>query len=56
MPVEDNSNEQQRDDIDVSPGAHSGMQSPASLIQQPPKSQYSNPHENKALFPLPQIQ
>ena len=50
------SDKQQGDDIEFSPWADSGIHSPASSMQQSPRSQKSSPYEKKALFPLPQLQ
>ena len=55
-PIQNNSDSQQKDDIEFSPRADSGIHSLASSMQQSPRSQKSNPYENKALFPLPQLQ
>ena len=55
-PVENNSNRQQKDVFEFSPRADSGIHSPASSMQQSPRSQKSGPYEIWALFPLPQIQ
>ena len=55
-PIQNNSDSQQKDDIEFSPRAHSGIHSPASSMQQSPRSQKSSPYENRALFPLPALQ
>ena len=55
-PIQNNSDSQQKDDIEFSPRADSGILSPASSMQQSPRSQKSCPYENRALFPLPQFQ
>ena len=55
-PLQNNLNEQQTDDIDSSPEANSELQPPVSLIQQSLRIQNPSPYENKALFPLHQIQ
>ena len=61
-PIQNNSHSQQKilkklfNDIEISPRADSGIHSPASSMQQSPRSQKSSPYENKALFPLPQLQ
>ena len=54
-PIQNNSDRQQKDGIEFSPRAHSGLQSFASSIQHSPRSQNSSPYENRALFPLPQL-
>ena len=55
-PIQNNSDCQQKDDIEFSPRADSGIHSPASSMQQSPRSQNSSPYENRALFPLPEFQ
>ena len=55
-PIQNNSDSQQKDDIEFLPRADSGMHSPASSMQQSPRSQKSNPYENRAMFPQPQFQ
>ena len=55
-PYHNNSERQQKDDVDFSPTAVSGIHSPASSTQFSPKSQTSSPYENRAMFPLPQFQ
>ena len=55
-PIQNNSDSQQKDDNEVSPRADSGVNSPASSMQQSPRSQTSSPYENRALFPLPEFQ
>ena len=55
-PIQNNSDCQQKDDIEFSPRADSGIHSPASSTQQPPRSQKSSPYENRTLFPLPEFQ
>ena len=55
-PIQNNSDSQQKDDIEFSPRADSGLHSPASSMQQSPRSQKSSPYENRALFPLPEFQ
>ena len=55
-PIQNNSDSQQKDDIEFSPRADSGVHSPASSMQQSPRSQKSSPYENRARFPLPQFQ
>ena len=55
-PIQNNSDSQQKDDIEFSPTADSGIHSPASSMQQSPRSQNSSPYENRAMFPLPQFQ
>ena len=55
-PTQNNSDNQQKDYTEFSPGADSGIHSPASSMQQSPRSQKSIPYENRALFPLPQLQ
>ena len=42
-PTQNNSDNQQKDDIEVSPGAYSGKDSPASSIQQSPRSWKNEP-------------
>ena len=54
-PIQDNS-DRQKDDIEFSPRGDSGIQSPASSIQHSYRCQNSSPYENRALFPLPQLQ
>ena len=54
--VQNNSDCQQKDDIEFSPRADSGIHSPASSMQQSPRSQKLSPYENRALFPLPELQ
>ena len=55
-PIQNNSDSQQKDDIEFSPRADSGKHSPAISMQQSPRSQKSSPYGNRALFPLPQFQ
>ena len=55
-PIQDNPDSQQKDDIEFSPRADSGIHSPASSMQQSPRSQKSSSCEKRALFPLPQLQ
>ena len=55
-PIQNNSDSQQKDDIEFSPRADSGIHSPASSMQQSSSSQKSSPYENRALFPLPEFQ
>ena len=55
-PIQNNSDKQQKNDIEFSPRADSGIHSPASSMQQSPRSQKSSPYENRALFPLPEFQ
>ena len=55
-PTQNNSNRKQKDDIEFSLRADSGIQSPASSTQLSPTSQNSNPYENRALFPQHQLQ
>ena len=55
-PIQNNSDSQQKDDIEFSPRADSGINSPASSMQQSPRSQTPSPYENRALFPLPEFQ
>ena len=55
-PIQNNSDKQQKDDFEFSPRADSGIHSPASSMQQIPRSQKSSPYENRALFPLPEFQ
>ena len=54
-PIQKNSDRQQKD-VEFSPRADSGLQTPGRLIKHSPRSQTSSPYENKALFPLPQLQ
>ena len=55
-PIQNNSDKQQKDDIELSPRADSGIHSPGSSMQQSPRSQKSSRYENRALFTLPQLQ
>ena len=55
-PIQNNSDSQQKDDIEFSPRADSGINSPASSMQQSPRSQKSSPYENRTMFPLPEFQ
>ena len=55
-PIQKNSDSQQKDDIEFLPRADSGKHSPASSMQQSPRSQKSSPYENRAKMPLPQFQ
>ena len=55
-PTQNNSNRQQKDDIEFSLTADSGIQSRAGSTQLSPTSQNSNPYENRALFPQHQLQ
>ena len=55
-PIQNNSDKQHKDDIEFAPRADSGKHSPASSMQQSPRSQKSSPYENRALFPLPEFQ
>ena len=55
-PIQNNSDNQQKVKIEFSPRADSGIHSPASSMQQSPRSQKSSPYENRALFPLPEFQ
>ena len=55
-PIQNSSDKQQKDDIKISPRADSGIHSPASSMQQSPRSQKTSPYKNRALFPLPQLQ
>ena len=55
-PNQNSSDKQQKDDIEFSLRADSGIHSTASSMQQSPRSQKSSPYENTALFPLPPIQ
>ena len=54
-PIRNNSDRQQKDDFEFSPRADSGVHSPASSMQQSPRSQKLSPYENRALFPLPEL-
>ena len=45
-PIQNNSDKQQKNYIEFSPTAHSGIHSPASLMQQSPRSHKSSPYEN----------
>ena len=51
-PIQNSSDRQQEDDIEFSPRADSGIHSPASSMQQSPRSQKSSPYENRALVIL----
>ena len=55
-PIQKNSDGQQKVDIEFSPRADSGIHSPASSMQQAPRSQKLSPYENRAFFPLPDFQ
>ena len=55
-PIQNNSDKQQKDDIEFSPRADSGVHSRAISMQSSPKNQTSSRYENRALFPLPQFQ
>ena len=55
-PIPNNSDSQQKDHIEFSPRADSGLHSPASSTQFSTRSQKSSPYENRALFPLSQLQ
>ena len=55
-PRQNNSERQQTDDIEFSHRADSGIQSLASSVQHLPRSQNARPYENRAMFPLPQLQ
>ena len=55
-PIRNHSDSQKKDDIEFPHRAESGTHSPASSIQQSPRSQKSSPYENRALFPLPEFQ
>ena len=55
-PIQNNSDSQQKNNIEFSPRADSGLHSPASSMQQSPRSQKSSPYEKRELFPLPEIQ
>ena len=55
-PIRNSSDKQQEEDIEFSPRADSGINSPASSTQFSPRSQKSSPYENRAMFPLPQSQ
>ena len=55
-PIQNNSEIQQKENIEFSPRADSGIHSPASSMQQSPRNQKSSPYENRALFPLPKFQ
>ena len=54
--IQNSSDKQQKDDIEVSPRADSGIHSPASSMQQSPRGQKSIPYENRAIFPLHEFQ
>ena len=54
--IQNNSDSQQKYDIEFSPRADPGLNSPPSSMQQSPRSQKSSPYENRALFPLPEFQ
>ena len=55
-PIQNNSNKQQKDDVEFSHRADAGIHSPASLTKFSPKSKNSSPHENRAMFPRHQFQ
>ena len=55
-PIQNNSDRQHKDDIEISPRADSGISSPASSMQQSPRSQKSSPYEKRALLPLPDFE
>ena len=55
-PIQNISDSRQKGDIEFSSRAVSGIHSPASSMQQSPRSQKSSPYENRAMFPLPQLQ
>ena len=55
-PIQNNSDAQQKNDVEFSPRADSGIHSPASSTQFSPRSKISSPFENRAMFPLPQFQ
>ena len=55
-PIQNNSEIQQKDNIEFLPRADSGIHSPASSMQQSPRSKKSSPYESRALFPLPEFQ
>ena len=55
-PVQNNSDSQQKDDIEFLPRTDSGINSPAGSMQQSPRSQKSSPYENRTLYPLPEFQ
>ena len=55
-PIQNISDKQQKNDIEFSPRADSGIHSPASSIQQSLRSPKLSPYENRALFPLSQLQ
>ena len=55
-PIQNNSDSQQKDNNDFSPRADCGIHSPASSMQQSPRSQKSSPHEIRAMSPLPEFQ
>ena len=55
-PIQIDSVKQQKDDIEFSLRGDTGIHSPASSMQQSPRSQKSSSDENRALFPLPQLQ
>ena len=55
-PIQNSSDKQQKDDIEFSRRADSGIHSPTNSMQQSPRNQKSSPYESRALFPLPQLQ
>ena len=55
-PIQNNSDKQQKNEIEISRTADSGIKSPASSMQQSPRSQKLSPYVNRALFPVPQLQ
>ena len=54
--IQNKSDWQQKDDVEFSPRANSGINSPASSTQFSPRSQKSSPYENIAMFTIPQLQ
>ena len=55
-PIQNNSDSQQKDNIEFLPRADSGIHSPASSMQQSHRIQKSNPYEKRALFSPPELQ
>ena len=55
-PIQNSSDKQQKDYIEFSPRADSATHSPASSMQQSPRSRNSSPYENRTMFPLPEFQ
>ena len=56
MPIQNNSDRQQKDDSEFSARADSGILLPAGSKQHSPRIKNSSPYENRALLPLTQLQ